>query len=431
MAAAIAVAMAAGSGGQEVPAAAAPPPAAPAPEQPAPQPPAPQPPPQQPAPPPLPPPAAPAPEPVPPPPEQPAPASMDVRAPTEGVRLVPGGDPVDLPITVRNDGESVSEPVEATLNLPPGVHAVPSGGGGSSPRAMNATTASQAAAPSGTVHCPGSNGSSTVTCRTGSGLQPGESVVLLFRLEASDGARPGTVTGTVSTGVSVPVSVSVPVEVPEQEAGVGLDVRAAWHPGHGRPTTWSWPFSRVLRITVTDTGETTGQARVTLDTYAPTFGDDFTCAPGDTTTCRTNTELQPGESATMTAVVGWPWCRDSVTITAALGDDRATETVELGLPEPQPSPLPGPKPARPGWDGQHPPTTSLTPTTTEAPDSSTSSSRSSTEPTTSTPGTSPPSPPSETSTSRESDPPSSPQEPVPQPRIWQLERMHQPPKPRV
>jgi hypothetical protein len=105
------------------------------------------------------------------------------------VELQPGGGPVTMPITVRNDGGSVSDPVSATLNLPPGVTAVPAGGGGGAASGFSALAKSDAPI---IVNCPGGTG--TVTCKTDHGLQPGQSATLNFRLTADDTAQAGTVT---------------------------------------------------------------------------------------------------------------------------------------------------------------------------------------------------------------------------------------------
>ena len=64
---------------------------------------------------------------------------MSATTPPDGVELQPGAGPVSLPITVRNDGGSVSEPVVAALKLPPGVHAIESGGGGAGCKARLVT----------------------------------------------------------------------------------------------------------------------------------------------------------------------------------------------------------------------------------------------------------------------------------------------------
>ena len=115
---------------------------------------------------------------------------------------------------MRNDGGSPSEPVAVALNLPPGVHAVPTGGGG-------APMAYAQAAPPIAVNCPGGEG--TVTCKTGAGLQPGQSAVLTYRLQADDTAQGGTVTGSVTAGVRIRVAVSIQVTVKPPPDAVVLE----------------------------------------------------------------------------------------------------------------------------------------------------------------------------------------------------------------
>lgn len=118
------------------------------------------------------------------PPQAPAlqPPTVTAQTPPQGVELQ-GGTPANLPITVRNDGGTCSEPVVVTLKLPPGV----------------------------TVSCPG--GSGTNTCQTVKGLEPGQSAVLTFRLVADQTAEGGMVTGSVTAGSQVKVSVAVKVNV--------------------------------------------------------------------------------------------------------------------------------------------------------------------------------------------------------------------------
>jgi hypothetical protein len=61
------------------------------------------------------------------------------------------------------------------------------------------------------VNCPAGIGS--VTCTSPSGLQPGQTVVLLFRLVASDDTQSGQITGVVSDGQSMDVDITADVEV--------------------------------------------------------------------------------------------------------------------------------------------------------------------------------------------------------------------------
>ncbi|MFE3173543.1 sigma-70 family RNA polymerase sigma factor [Amycolatopsis sp. NPDC059090] len=325
MVAAVAVALAAGGGTQTIPAAQqapAPPAAAPAPAPaPAPKPappaapPAPQaPPPAQPAPPAVPPPAAPpaAPPAQPPAPNPAAPPQLSAAMPPGGVELQPGGGPVALPITVRNDGGSVSDPVQATLNLPPGVQAVGANGGGAA-----GAYSSEAAAQSGPmqVACPGGTG--TVTCKTGSGLQPGQSAVLMFRLKADDNASGGTVTGSVTAGASVNVSVRVQVKVkaPKDDLSLAASKLGPW-------------FHPVLKADVQNTGQSTKPVTITIDHRAtgPFTVKRFKCTSGDASlSCTSVKPLAPGETAELWVGVNRePFDGpDTVTVNASLGSASA------------------------------------------------------------------------------------------------------------
>src|SRR5699024_9568191 len=114
----------------------------------------------------------------------------------DDITLEPGGDPAELPITVRNDGDSKSEPVEATLNLPEGVQVVRSGGGGVAPMGGGAAPPAKTDSTPSEVRCPPSSGD-TVSCSTDDGLEAAESVTLLFLLQADEDAESESVTGTV------------------------------------------------------------------------------------------------------------------------------------------------------------------------------------------------------------------------------------------
>ncbi|WP_275294413.1 sigma-70 family RNA polymerase sigma factor [Amycolatopsis sp. La24] len=334
MVAAVAVALAAGGGTQTIPTAQqapAPPAAAPAPApKPAPAPPPaappapPAPPPAQPAPPAVPPPAAPpAAPPAQPPAQNPpaAPPQLSASMPPSGVELQPGGGPVALPITVRNNGGSVSEPVQATLNLPPGVRAVQANGGGAA-----GAYSSEAAAQSGPmqVACPGGEG--TVTCKTGSGLQPGQSAVLMFRLQADDSAKGGEVTGSVTAGASVNVNVTVQVKVKAPNDSVTL-VSADTDILGKLP----WSQHPSIYVDVQNSGESTKPVTVTFDqkllNWLP-FGK-FTCRPaGDNAVCTTNSGLEPGNHAHLwVKLARRPMPSNPLHVTAALGSSQDTKEV--------------------------------------------------------------------------------------------------------
>jgi RNA polymerase sigma factor (sigma-70 family) len=256
------------------------PPAQPQPPAPAPNPPAPQ------APPPPPPPPPPAPTTEPSPPATPAPAALS--ASTMPVSVVAGGEPADLPITVRNSGGSMSDPVTATLNLPPGVSAVPAGD-----RYAAEPLLSLDGARAETVQCPG--GAVTVTCTSERGLDPGESVTLLFRIVAAKGSHGGQITGTVQAGTMIDVAVSVRVDVrpPATIDGVTLSADAEWL--GLLPGIWLHP---TLETRAENTGTSTKPITLTIDQPAQLLWTDrkVTCASGGGTTCTTTGDVRPGET---------------------------------------------------------------------------------------------------------------------------------------
>ncbi|UQS22606.1 sigma-70 family RNA polymerase sigma factor [Amycolatopsis thermalba] len=324
VAAAVAAALAAGGGTQEIPAAAsapAPPPAV-APAQP-PAPPA--------APPAAPPPApvvepapapvappAPGPAPAPPPPAPGAPANITAEGPSSALELEPGGDPVALPITVRNNGGSVSDPVAATLNLPPGIRVVPAGGGGGGAGGFG----TQAAPGPLLVNCPPGEG--TVTCTTPRGLRPGESAVLTFLLKAEQGAASGQVTGSVNAGSNVRVSVSVPVSVAEAPDQVALEAKAVRSGQH------VWGRSVWLSVDVTNTGPNTKPVTLSIDDEARLILGSFraACDSGPTTTCTSLNALEPGEHLRLWFELDGPEKQArTVTVSATLGTAHASQTV--------------------------------------------------------------------------------------------------------
>ncbi|MCR3722701.1 MULTISPECIES: sigma-70 family RNA polymerase sigma factor [Prauserella salsuginis group] len=320
MAAAVALALTAGGGGQQIPTAAEQPqqqpPAAQAPNEPADPPPgqsAPDNPPAQ---------NEPAPQQPPPAPdvtqpESPEPASVGATVAQDDVELVAGGGPADLPITVRNNGGTLSDPIDVTLNLPRGVSALGGGGGGTTAGAAGAprstdqsspATAPQGggASPSGgalrqagggeRITCPG--GSGTVTCSTGRGLRPGESMTLVFRLQASADAESGQVTGHLSGGGAVNVSLQVPVRVepkptpPPPPAEDGVRVQA-----NGFGTTAS--------VEIRNTGDTTDNVTLTSDRPAAGVGRGMDCTDrwAEPLSCTSTDALKPGEDRTVYVTV--------------------------------------------------------------------------------------------------------------------------------
>jgi RNA polymerase sigma factor (sigma-70 family) len=208
LAAAVAIALTAGSGG-EIPAAqAVPPPPAVTRTEPQPPPSAPQ----QPAlPPPAPQPPVPAPQPAKPQAPPPAPTPRPgppLLVPTvpSGFSLTAGDQPRDLPITVRNAGESAAPPPAVALTLPPGIRSV---GGTSSLTGRRLMTLDGPA--DRPVICPAGTG--VVECAGTEALPPGGSVTFVFRMQASSDAQGGVVTATVSAGAALTVNVEVAVDV--------------------------------------------------------------------------------------------------------------------------------------------------------------------------------------------------------------------------
>ncbi|ASU77615.1 hypothetical protein CDG81_04005 [Actinopolyspora erythraea] len=274
-------------GQQPNPAAASPPPPErPVPEEPTPrpEPPAPKPPPERspaPEPPPEP---SPAPSPEPVPPRAPAPGEPNLVAagPGQPVHLVAGGDPSDLPITIRNNGEGLSEPITAKLSLPegigarlPGVTNTPSSGSeaaGTGPArvtARSARTASTADPAPREETAPSTDGTgprvgctsagSSLTCVSARGLRPGEELRLGFRVRADRTARSGEVAVDITSAGGLSLSL----------AEVRVRVKPSTDPGIVLTTdSWSgafpWSGSRV-HAHARNTGDTTGRASVVFE----------------------------------------------------------------------------------------------------------------------------------------------------------------------
>ena len=380
--AAVVIALVAGGGTQDIPAAQQPPPpAAVQPAKPTPQPapaPQPQPTPQPAA-------ATPAPSPAPatpppaapaPPPATPAPPSVTATTPPGGIELQPGSAPVNLPLTVRNDGGTPSEPVVAMLNLPPGVHAVDAGGGGA-PMAF-----AKAAGPIA-VNCPGGDG--TVTCKTGSGLQPGESAVLTFRLKADETAAAGsTVTGSVTAGALIKVAVSVQVTVKPPPDAVVLEAQ-----GDGL-SSFPWTRNPLVYVRVRNTGQTTKPVTVTFDHALWQWWSlrGFPCQPTpEGATCTTRGAVAPGQHVNLwVRLKGRPPAGVPVTINATLGTASAAPVKVFfdcwrdwcGQPVPPTTTVSPPtkptKPKPPTTTSTKPPATTTEPETTTPPAESTTTS---------------------------------------------------------
>jgi RNA polymerase sigma factor (sigma-70 family) len=364
LAAALAVGLTAGGGNQEVPQVAAPastqpppnnppgnPPNNPPPNQPPPNNPPPNQPPQQ----------------TPPPAPTPAPPALSATPPAAPISLVAGGDPADLPITVRNDGGSVSGPVSATLALPPGVSAIPSGPSRfAGPQLLRLDApAKTAKLASSTVFCPGGTGS--VTCGTGAGLQPGDSVILLFRLVAAADSPGGNVTGTVSDGsvINVRVAVKVVVKPPPEVDAVSVQATADWF-----DTLLPGLLSkRLVHVTATNTGSSSKPISITVDQDSVRLSasqKEICSAMHDATTCVTAGPVAPGGQLKLTfkistGLLGLHCPEGPVTVSAMLGSAAASAPVKIdcfhlpGLPglvpegagDPQPPKPPASEPPRP------------------------------------------------------------------------------------
>jgi RNA polymerase sigma factor (sigma-70 family) len=385
LAAAVAVGLTAGGGSQEIPAAAPAPtqqPPVPTQEQP---PPAQQQPPTPPAPPAPNPPAPPQPNPpvppVPPPPPDepapnvpapPAPPNLSATPPAVPVSLVGGGEPAELPITVRNSGGTVSEPVVATLNLPPGVTAIPAGD-----RYGPAPIVRLDAAPAGSIDCPG--GSSVVTCSNNRGLAPGESVTLVFRLVAAAGSTGGQVTGTVMAGSMINVRVAVRVDVRPPVTVDAVDLRADAEWLGLLPGIWLHP---TLEARAENTGTSSKPVTIMIDQPAQLIYSNhlLTCTVGGGTSCTTADAVEPDEVLHAVFELDpdpWPVKTGGPThevhVGAVLGSARDSEIVQLhgwlwpvppGILTPAPS-----TPAPPPSSGERPPVgTSESPSSTESPD---------------------------------------------------------------
>jgi hypothetical protein len=299
---------------------------------------------------------------------------MSATTPPGGVELSPG-TAMAMPITVRNDGGSPSDPVAVALNLPRGVRAVEAGGGGA-PMAL-----AQAPGPI-SVNCPGGEG--TVTCKTGTGLQPGQSATLNFRLQADEDAEGGTVTGSVTAGVRINVAVSVKVTVKQPPDAVALEAV-----GDGL-SAFPWTHHPLVYVRVRNTGETTKPVTVTFDHPLWQWWSlrGFPCTPSDGgASCTTRGALAPGQHVNLWVRLDGRPDDGQVTITARLGRASAPPvTVNFGcwrhwcehdpVPAPTPSSTTPTKPSKPAPSkpSSTPPATTKPEPTTEPPVSSTTTS---------------------------------------------------------
>ncbi|WP_337662274.1 sigma-70 family RNA polymerase sigma factor [Actinoalloteichus sp. AHMU CJ021] len=242
-------------------------------------------------------------DPPPPPEETPEPvgARLEATVPDSSLVLVAGGEPVDLPITVRNTGDRASEPVTVSLDLPKGVTAtgrtVPDAPSGSrpagdtpgtgageppapdpaarprtgaeppSPRAAEDPTGAAPAAPSPVPTTVGEPDvcvqhptGTRVTCRSVEGVPAGGDLTLHIQLTASVDAEAGAISGTLHAGTAIHLrlaTITVTVR-PATVDHLALGGSALRTPGGG------WPAPAELRAEVTNTGTSTAPVSVEL-----------------------------------------------------------------------------------------------------------------------------------------------------------------------
>jgi hypothetical protein len=217
----------------------------------------------------------------------------------------------------------------------------------------------------GNVVCPGGTG--TVTCSSGAGLQPGESVTLVFRIIASEDSLGGEITGSVMAGSisAVRVSVKVDVQPPVKKDGVSIFASAD-------PTDVPMPGLRKapsLFAIAKNTGESTKQITITIDEPAKYIWSTplATCTSnGATTSCVTEDPVKPGDRFYLRVKLrDWDeegrdtkggdqpqWHSRKVHVTATLGTASASTEVKLPwwhwpLPPKDPKPPTTTKPTSP------------------------------------------------------------------------------------
>ncbi|GGP70232.1 sigma-70 family RNA polymerase sigma factor [Saccharothrix coeruleofusca] len=328
----------------------------------------------------------------------------------DGFSMSTGGPPSELPITVRNTGQSTSPPATLTLSLPDDVQVV---GPGNNLVGRKAVRLDGAAGQ--TVGCPAGKG--TVTCSTDRGLAPGGSVTFIFRLLAGPKATGGTITGTATAGSALSVAVRVEVTIqPKKSFAMDLDARK-WHHGFWTPR---------LDLTATNRGTLAGPLALSVeaDRSVRLFGGPEDCERSEhSLRCSADLALDSSYRVSVWAL-GRPHRDAAVRVTATLGD--VTKTVVVPVPR-----WPGHRPDPP--DEPDPPTTgpSPTPTTTLTTAPGTTTRPPSTEPsrppttiTTTPPSTPPEAPPTTVPT-----PPSTPSSTPSSPPSSEPERPSEPPAP--
>jgi hypothetical protein len=346
------------------------------------------------------------------------------------VTIVPGQGAVALPLTVSNTGDGPSDPVSATLHLPPGVSAV--GPGTAAPlvqahpisdvHPIGAATPAVGHGSTTMVTCP--SGTGTVVCTSPSGLAPGDTVVFDFRVDAAPGTADGTITGDVMAGqrmgmqVSVSVRVRVHVSPPPEVDALALSAHLnewdSWF-------NWLWNGTPVLDVTATNTGTSTKPVTVSVNRPGVAWiaSPAATCQGAKSgVTCVTDQPLAPHQSFRLRLrVFHLPPRVDTLDVTGTLGTAEVTAQVAvrpphcdwlLCVPPDQHhhgNPGPTRDPDQTGGTTTTPPTTATPAPTTTAPPPTTM-----TVPptTTTTPETTTPAPTTTTTT-----PPSSGQTPPP------------------
>ncbi|MBV9845770.1 MAG: zf-HC2 domain-containing protein, partial [Kutzneria sp.] len=271
-------------------------------------------------------------------------ATLVPTVPATPINLVPGGPPVDLPITVRNTGDATSDPVTMTLTLPNGVTAELTG---AKPAARSGASDALTAEPDPStpvVHCTGGTG--TISCATEVGLAPGQAVTCTFALTADVAATGGQVTGTVSAGTSAAIQLGT-VEVQVRQIDAVEVTATVWHPEFWLP-----------RIDVAVTNRSTHAGQVTLTLDAPNGGWLFTFAPCRQYVLRISCvfDLDQGESTSLSVwLLHWWGHRDTVRVTATLGSAHQVVDVPVGC---DPGPVIPPTPTIPVSPPPSPPVVS-------------------------------------------------------------------------
>ncbi|PRW62649.1 sigma-70 family RNA polymerase sigma factor, partial [Actinopolyspora mortivallis] len=275
--------------------------------------------------------------------------------PAEPIRLVAGGEPKTLPVTVRNKGDGTSTPVTMRVSLPEGItarlpEADTSEGSGTAPAdtapawfpAPSATARRAAETPSSGPGFACTVAEEALSCTTRRGLRPGETVRPEFRLRAGQRANGGRIALDVTTanGLSLPLA-DVTVHVaPERDPAVAVTARG-----------WTGiPWLARISARVTNTGDVPGKAvtTITLPERTRPVRIPDSCAHSGTD-LRCTAPLAPEERTDVTVWLvdsrfpdwghgsepthGFPWQREEpaeVTVTAELGEATDRQRIELG-----------------------------------------------------------------------------------------------------